>query len=112
MTDDVVAELDRWLDEWVTAIIDRTLVQRARDAIVAMRQQIGPNAPARAALAAENAGTEVIIRESDGAVFIRQDVAERVGHKARAEALEEAAKACESRVAYARALCPTRSATS
>ncbi len=29
-------------------------------------------------LAAENRGTEVIVRDSDGAVFVRQDVAEQV----------------------------------
>ena len=33
---------------------------------------------ARKLLAAENHGTEVIVRDSDGAVFVRQDVAERV----------------------------------
>ena len=33
---------------------------------------------AAALLAAENGGTEVIARDSDGAVFVRQDVAERV----------------------------------
>ena len=33
---------------------------------------------AGALLAAENHGTEVIVRDSDGAVFVRRDVAERV----------------------------------
>lgn len=36
---------------------------------------------ARSLLATENKGTEVITRDSDGAVFIRQDVAERVIEK-------------------------------
>ena len=35
-------------------------------------------------LAAENGGTEVIVRDSDGAVFVRQDVAECVIERLRA----------------------------
>lgn len=36
-----------------------------------------PKTTAGKLLAAENGGTEVIVRDSDGAVFVRQDVAER-----------------------------------
>ena len=53
-TDDVVAELDAWLDENVTAIIDCTVVRRARDEIVALRRTIrlGPDLPERARIEA------------------------------------------------------------
>lgn len=48
-------------------------------------------------LAAENDGTEVITRDIDGAVFIRQDVAERVIERLRAEVVR-----LEEDVAFAR----------
>ena len=50
MSDDIVAELDRWLDEWrsvlslrelsmLVADIDFVFVQRARDEIVRLRAE-------------------------------------------------------------------------
>lgn len=50
---------------------------------------------AGALLAAENGGTEIIMRDSDGAVFIRQDVAERVIRKLQRQLADtERALAC------------------
>ena len=75
---DILAELDRWMTtsqgrRVVAGFIYRPLIQRARDEIVALR--------------------ELVAEEADRS----QEFADSIHDKARAEALEEAALACEAR---------------
>lgn len=61
---DIVTELDAWLDENVTAIIDCTVVRRARDEIAALRAvlDIEKRLPDKIAVAVRNAALEEAAR--------------------------------------------------
>lgn len=90
-TDDVVAELDEWLEREATTLkhypsddTDTGLLQRARDEIVALRQ-----------LQLANVEGNKWLRDNDERVFLK--AINIACTEARAEALEEAALACERR---------------
>ena len=85
MTDDIVAELDRWLDtrEWEHARGTEALLRRARDEIVALRRYKLENDEALGVIRRAAALVETTPKVSEAKRLIRD------------EALEEAARVCE-----------------
>jgi hypothetical protein len=82
MSDDIVAELDRWLAETVNEIYGPTpvMVQRARDEIVALRKAMYEmlTPPSNAARAAQRERDEEIALRYAGESYVAELIANAI----------------------------------
>lgn len=100
MTDDVVAELDRWLADWRrdfggTPSNDMAVIRRARDEIVALRSARNECERQFQEQVAEVSRLLCQLEAVKGIAGNERKLSEAIIEQARAEAVEEAARLCE-----------------